>query len=112
MFLKLTGSHIEAEVIGKYVNQGAGYRLQLPCIYHFSSQEKAVACLSNKVTSITKEHERILSRCLDKKKKEKQKVKADTIFRFRKAISTRIYLCKSGQRNIWTRTLEDKMTKL
>ena len=31
MFLKLTGSHKEVEVTGKYVNQGAGYGLEIPC---------------------------------------------------------------------------------
>ena len=49
MFLKLTGSHIKVEVTGKYVNQGAGYGLELPYIYHVSSQEKAVACYQIKL---------------------------------------------------------------
>ena len=30
MFLKLTGSHMEVEVTGKYVNRGAGYKLEIP----------------------------------------------------------------------------------
>ena len=31
MFLKLTGSHKEVEVTGKYVNQGADYGVEIPC---------------------------------------------------------------------------------
>ena len=31
MFLKLTGSHKEVEVTGKYVNQGVGYGVEIPC---------------------------------------------------------------------------------
>ena len=54
MFLKLKGSYIEAEVTGKYVNRGAGYGLELPCIYHITGQEKAVLCLSHKIDSIMK----------------------------------------------------------
>ena len=72
MFLKLTGSYIEAEVTGKYVNRGAGYGLELPCIYHITGQEKAVLRLSHKIDSIMKKHELIVNRCLDKEKKEKQ----------------------------------------
>ena len=40
IFLKLTGSHMEEEVTGKYVNLGAGYGLEKPCKYHVSGQEK------------------------------------------------------------------------
>ena len=43
MFLKLTGSHMEIEATGKYVNREAGYGLEIPCKYHVSGQEKAVA---------------------------------------------------------------------
>ena len=72
MFLKLTGSYIEAEVTGKYVNRGAGYGLELPCIYHITGQEKAVLWLSHKIDSIMKKHEVLVNRCLDKEKKEKK----------------------------------------
>ena len=43
MFLKLAGSQMEIEVSGKYVNRGAGCGLEIPCKYHVSGQEKAVA---------------------------------------------------------------------
>ena len=39
MFLKLTVSHMEVEVAGKYVNRGTGYGLEIPCKYHVSGQE-------------------------------------------------------------------------
>ena len=42
LFLKLTGSHMEVQVTGKYVNRGAGYGLEILCKYHVSGQEKAV----------------------------------------------------------------------
>ena len=68
MFLKLTGSHMEAEVTGKYVNLGAGYRLETSYKYHVSGQEKAVAWLSKKVNLIIKEHECVVNRYLDEEK--------------------------------------------
>ena len=69
VFLKLTGSHIEVDVTGKYVNRGAGYGLEIPCIYHVSGQDKAVAWVSKKVNLIIKEHECVVNKCLDEKKK-------------------------------------------
>ena len=69
LFLKLTGSHMEVEVTGKYVNQGTGYGLEIPCKHHASGQEEAVAWVSKKVNLIIKEHECIVNRCFDEKKK-------------------------------------------
>ena len=69
MFLKLTGSHMEVEVTGKYVNRGAGYKLEIPCKCHVSGQEKAVAWVSKKVNLIIKEHECVVNICLDGKEK-------------------------------------------
>ena len=43
IFLKLTGSHMEVKVTGKYVNRGVGYRLEIPYKYDVSGQEKDVA---------------------------------------------------------------------
>ena len=40
---------MEVEVIGKYVNRGAGYGLEIPFKYHVSGQGKAVAWVSKKV---------------------------------------------------------------
>ena len=57
MFLKLTGLQMEVEVTGKYVKQGPGCRLEIPCKYHVSGQEKAAAWVSKKVNLIIKEHE-------------------------------------------------------
>ena len=61
IFLKLTGSHMEVEVTGKYVNRGAGYGLEISCKYHASGQEKAVAWVSKKVNLIIKEHECVVN---------------------------------------------------
>ena len=52
---------------GKYVNRGAGYRLEIPYKYYVSGQEKAVAWASKKVNLIIKEHECVVNRSLDKK---------------------------------------------
>ena len=68
MFLKLTGSHMEVKLTGKYVNL-SGYGLELPWEYHLGGPENAVAWVSNKVNLIIKEHECAVNRCLDKKKK-------------------------------------------
>ena len=51
---------------GKYVNRGAGYRLEIPYKYHVSGQEKAVAWASKKVNLIIKEHECVVNRWLKK----------------------------------------------
>ena len=72
LFLKLTGSHMEVEVTGKYVNRAAGYGLEISCKYHVSGQEKAVGWVSKKVNAIIKGHECVVNKCLDKKKKLKQ----------------------------------------
>ena len=67
MFLKLTGSQIKAKVTGKYVNRGVGYGLEVPCVYNVvTGQEKAVTWLSRKINQITREHESLVNRCLDK----------------------------------------------
>ena len=52
-----------------FVNWGAGCGLEIPCKYHVSSQEKAVAWVSKKVNLIIKEHEFVVNRCLDEKVK-------------------------------------------
>ena len=50
---------------GKYVNRGNG--LEGSSVYHVSGQEKAVAWLSRKINEVTREHESIVNRCLDRK---------------------------------------------
>ena len=69
MFLKLIDSHMGVEGTGKYVNRGAGYRLEIPCKYHVTSQKKGVAWVSKKVNLIIKDHECVINRCLDEEKK-------------------------------------------
>ena len=69
LFLKLTGSQMEVEVTGKYVNWGIGYELEIPCKYLVGGQEKGVAWVSNKINLIIKEHECVVNRCFDEKKK-------------------------------------------
>ena len=60
---------MEIEATGKYVNREAGYGLEIPCKYHVSGQEKAVAWESKKINLIIQEHECVANRCLDEKKK-------------------------------------------
>ena len=68
-FWNWLGSNVKLEVTEKYVNWGASYGLEIPCKYHVSGQEKAVAWVSNKVNLIIKEHGCVVKRFLDQKKK-------------------------------------------
>ena len=67
MFLKLTGSQMEVEVTGKYVNWGIGYELEIPCKYLVTDQEKGVAWVWNRIHLIIKKHECVVNRCFDEK---------------------------------------------
>ena len=58
-----------SRVAGKYVKRGAGYGLEILYQFYVSGKEKAVAWLSKKVNLIIKEHECVVNRCLDEKKK-------------------------------------------
>ena len=40
MFLTLPNTTIEAEVVGKRLNRGGGYGLEIPVIYRFYGKEK------------------------------------------------------------------------
>ena len=56
LFFILSGSFLEIKVTGKRINQGVGYRLEVPCKYRISGQEKAVDWIKQKVTTFLEEH--------------------------------------------------------
>ena len=61
MFLKVPNTSIEFQVIGKRLNRGGGYGLE---IYHFYGQEKLVNWLIKKIEAVKKELEYKVSKCL------------------------------------------------
>ena len=64
MFLKVPNTSIEFQVIGKRLNRGGGYGLEIPVIYHFYGQEKLVNWLIKKIEAVKKELEYKVSKCL------------------------------------------------
>ena len=40
MFLKVPNTSIEVEVVGKRMNRGGGYGLEIPVVYRFNGPEK------------------------------------------------------------------------
>ena len=42
MFLKVPNTSIEVEVVGKRMNRGGGYGLEIPVVYRFNGPEKLV----------------------------------------------------------------------
>ena len=55
LFLTLPGSFIETKVTGKRINRGGGYRLEVPCKYRISGQERAVDWIKRKATTFRQE---------------------------------------------------------
>ena len=64
IFLKVPNTSIEFQVIGKRLNRGGGYGLEIPVIYHFYGQEKLVNWLIKKIEAVKKELEYKVSKCL------------------------------------------------
>ena len=50
MFLTLSNTAVHADVIGKRINQGGGYGLEIPVSYHFYGHKKGL----NWLKSVTK----------------------------------------------------------
>ena len=55
MFLKVPNTSIEVEVIGKRMNRGGGYGLEIPVAYRFNGPEKLVKWLIKKIVAVRKE---------------------------------------------------------
>ena len=64
MFLKVPNTSIEVQVVGKRLNRGGGYSLEIPVIYRFYGQEKLVNWLIKKIEAVKKELECKVSKCL------------------------------------------------
>mgnify|MGYP001792401175 CR=1 FL=1 len=64
MFLKVPNTSIEVEVVGKRVNRGGGYGLEIPVVYRFNGPEKLVKWLIKKIEAVRKELDCKVSKCL------------------------------------------------
>ena len=54
MFLMIPFTSIEVEVVGKRLNRGGGYGLEIPVKYRFYGQEKIVQWLTKKLETVKK----------------------------------------------------------
>ena len=64
MFLTIPSTAIEVEVLGKRVNRGSGYGLEIPVKYRYYGQEKLIQWLAKKLEAVKKELECKISKCL------------------------------------------------
>ena len=64
MFLTIPSTAIEVEVLGKRVNRGSGYGLEIPVKYWYYDQEKLIQWLAKKLEAVKKELECKISKCL------------------------------------------------
>ena len=64
MFLKVPNTSIEVEVVGKRVNRGGGYGLEIPVIYRFDGPEKLVKWLIKKIEAVRKGLDHKVLKCL------------------------------------------------
>ena len=65
--IRLSGSHLEAEVTGVRVNRGGRYGLEVPCNYCLTGQEKATEWVKKETTKDHRTDKTTLFRqCLDK----------------------------------------------
>ena len=64
MFLIIPSTVIEVEVLGKRVNCGSGYGLEIPVKYRYYGQEKLIQWLAKKLEAVKKELECKISKCL------------------------------------------------
>ena len=60
----MPNTYITAEVIGKRLNRGAGYGLEILVIYHFHGHEKLVNCAVKKLEAIQSQIDTQMSKCL------------------------------------------------
>ena len=64
LFLKMPNTYITAKVIGKRLNRGGGYGLEIPVIYHFHGHEKVVNWAVKKLEAIQSQIDCQVSKCL------------------------------------------------
>ena len=64
MFLTIPSTAIEVEVLGKRINRGSGYGLEIPVKYWYYGQEKLIQWLAKKLEAVKKELECKISKCL------------------------------------------------
>ena len=64
MFLTIPSTAIVVEVLGKRVNRGSGYGLEIPVKYRYYGQEKLIQWLAKKLEAVKKELECKISKCL------------------------------------------------
>ena len=64
MFLTIPNSRIEVQVIGKRVNRGGGYGLEIPVIYRFVGPHKLVKWMEAKVSALKNELADQIAKCL------------------------------------------------
>ena len=64
IFLKIPNTSIEMQVVGKRLNRGGGYSLEIPVIYRFYGQEELVNWLIKKIEAVKKKFECKVSKCL------------------------------------------------
>ena len=64
MFLKVPNTSIEVEVVGKRLNRGGGYGLEISVIYRFYDQENLANRLIKKIEAVKAELECKISKCL------------------------------------------------
>ena len=57
MFLTIPSTVIKVEVLGKRVNRGSGYGLEIPVKYRYYGQEKLIQWLAKKLEVVKKELE-------------------------------------------------------
>ena len=62
--MKLPNTSIEVQVVGKRLNRGGGYGLEIPVIYRFYGQETLVNWLIKKTETVKKELECKVSKCM------------------------------------------------
>ena len=64
MFLTIPSTAIEVDLLGKRVNRGSGYGLEIPVKYRYYGQEKLIQWLAKKLEAVKKELGCKISRCL------------------------------------------------
>ena len=64
MFLTIPNTAIEVQVVGKRVNRGGGYGLEIPVIYRFFGAERLVKWLDKKISAVKKQLLHQTAKCL------------------------------------------------
>ena len=64
MLLTLPHCPVEAKVVGRIVNCGVDYGVDIHVWYHFFGPEKAIDWLKKKLETVEKEFECNISKCL------------------------------------------------